>query len=61
MHGKKRNAYRVLVGKSEQKGALGRCRHRLTNIIRTDLKEELNGRWWTGLIWLKRRTSSRLF
>jgi hypothetical protein len=36
--GEKRNAYRILVGKPEGKGPLGRTRRRLED-IRMDLRE----------------------
>jgi hypothetical protein len=35
--GEKRNAYRLLVGKTEGKGRLGRPRHRWVDNIRMDL------------------------
>jgi hypothetical protein len=37
--GKKRNAYRLLVGKSKRKKPLGRPRHRWVDNIRMDLRE----------------------
>jgi hypothetical protein len=37
--GRKRNAYRVLVGEQERKKTLGRPRLRCENYIKTDLKE----------------------
>jgi hypothetical protein len=37
--GEKRNAYGVLVGKSEGKRALGRPTHRCEDNIKTDLQE----------------------
>jgi hypothetical protein len=37
--GKKRNAYRILVGKPEGKGQLGRPRRRSEDNIRMDLRE----------------------
>jgi hypothetical protein len=48
--GKKRNAYRLLVGKPEGKRPLGRPRRRRVDNIRT---ERWNGVMWTGLVWLK--------
>jgi hypothetical protein len=36
--GEKRNAYRILVGKSEGKRPLGRSRGRLVNNIKIDLR-----------------------
>jgi hypothetical protein len=37
--GQMRNAYSILVGKSEVKGPLGRPRRRWENNIRTNLRE----------------------
>jgi hypothetical protein len=37
--GKKRNVYRILVGKPEEKGPLGRPRCRWIDNIKMDLKE----------------------
>jgi hypothetical protein len=37
--GEERNAYRLLVGKSEGKRPLGRPRHRWVDNIRMDLRE----------------------
>jgi hypothetical protein len=37
--GKKRNAYRVLVGKSEGKRPLGRCKYRWKDNIKINLRE----------------------
>jgi hypothetical protein len=37
--GEKRNAYRILVGKPEEKRSLGRPRRRWENNIRMDLRE----------------------
>jgi hypothetical protein len=36
MHGKKKNAYRILVGKPEGKRPLGRARHRWEDNIEMD-------------------------
>jgi hypothetical protein len=44
----KRNAYRLLVGKSEGKRLLGRPRHRWTDNIRMDLGEV----GWGDVDWL---------
>jgi hypothetical protein len=45
--GKKRNAYRLLVGKPEAKRPLGRPRHRWVDNIRMDHREV----GWGGLDW----------
>jgi hypothetical protein len=45
--GKKRNAYRILVVKSEGKRALGRSRHRWEDYIKMDLRRNRMG--WYGL------------
>jgi hypothetical protein len=37
--GEKRNAYRILVGKPEEKSPLGRPRHRWVDSIKMDLRE----------------------
>jgi hypothetical protein len=48
--GEKRNAYRLLVGKPEGKGPLGRPRRRWVNNIRMDLGEVgLGDVDWIGL------------
>jgi hypothetical protein len=57
--GETRNAYRILVGKSEGKSPLGRPRHRWMDNIKMDLGEiGWNGR--TGSNWLRIRTSGGL-
>ena len=48
----RRGAYRVLVGKPEEKGPLGRPRCRCEHNIKMDLQEVGWGAW-TGLIWLR--------
>jgi hypothetical protein len=45
--GKKRNAYRILVGKLEGKKSLGRPRRRWVDNIKTDLTEI----GWGGMDW----------
>jgi hypothetical protein len=48
--GEERGAYRLLVGKPEKKGPLGRHRHRWVDNIRMDLQEVGCGYVdWTGL------------
>ena len=46
--GKKRNAYRTLVGKPERKRPLGRQRRRCANNIKMDLREI----GWDGMDWI---------
>jgi hypothetical protein len=46
--GAKRNAYRVLVGKSEGKRPLGRRRRRWVDNIKLDLREV----GWDGVDWI---------
>jgi hypothetical protein len=46
--GKKRNAYRILVGKPEEKRPLGRPRSRWVDNIRIDLGEIR----WDGMDWI---------
>jgi hypothetical protein len=50
--GKRRDAYRDLVGKSDGLRPLGRPRHRWKNNIKMDLQEVGWGAY-TGLIWLR--------
>jgi hypothetical protein len=53
-HRGKINAYRVLVGKPEEKKTLGRPRNRVQDNTNVTGR---NGKACTGLIWLKRGTS----
>jgi hypothetical protein len=46
--GENRNAYRVLVGKSERKRPLGRLRHSWVDNIKMDLREIK----WGGMEWI---------
>jgi hypothetical protein len=48
--GKRRGAYRVLVGKPDGKGPLGRRRRRWEDNVKINL-QEVGWRAWTGLIW----------
>jgi hypothetical protein len=48
MHGAKRNAYRILVGKPEGRSPLGRPRCRWEDNIRMDLREIGSG----GMDWI---------
>jgi hypothetical protein len=49
-HGVKRNAYRILVGKPEEKRPLGRPRHRCVDNNKMVLREiEWGGMDWIGL------------
>jgi hypothetical protein len=44
-HGEKRNAYKILMGRPEGKGPLGRHRRRRDGNIKMDLRE----RGWVGM------------
>jgi hypothetical protein len=57
--GEKRNAYRLLVGKPEGKGPLGRPKHSGWIILGWIL-ERWDGVMWTGLVWLKIGTVGEL-
>jgi hypothetical protein len=46
--GKKRNTYRILVGKPEGKRPLGRPKHRWVYYIKIDLREI----GWNGMDWI---------
>jgi hypothetical protein len=48
MNGEKRNAYRILEGKPEEKRPLGRLRRTWVNNIKIDLRE----RGWSGMDWI---------
>jgi hypothetical protein len=49
--GEKRNAYRIFVGKSEEKRPLVRPRRRFVNNIKIDLREiELDGMDWIDVV-----------
>jgi hypothetical protein len=48
-NGEKKNAYRILVGKPEEKRPIGGPRHRWVANINMDLREV----GWTELIWLR--------
>jgi hypothetical protein len=47
-NGEKRNAYRILVGKSERNRPLGRPRRMWVNNIKMDLREM----GWDGIDWI---------
>jgi hypothetical protein len=50
MHGEKRNAYRIFVGKPEGKRPLGRLTHRCEGNIKMDLRAiGLGGMNWIDL------------
>jgi hypothetical protein len=57
--GKKRGAYRVLVGKPEGKRPLGMCRHRWEDNIKIGL-QEVGREAWTGFIWPRMGGGDRL-
>jgi hypothetical protein len=48
MGGKKRNAYRILVGRPEGKRPLGRPRHRWMDNIKMDFRDI----GWDGMDWI---------
>jgi hypothetical protein len=48
--GEKRNAYRISVGKPEEKRPLGRPRRRWVDNIKMDLRETR----WDGMDWIDR-------
>jgi len=56
--GENKNAYWILVGKSERKRPLGKPRRICEDNIKTDLNMER--RAWTGLIWLRILTGGGL-
>jgi hypothetical protein len=58
--GKRRGAYRILVGRPEGRRPLGRPRHRWEDNNKLDLQEVGWGRSWTGLTWLKIGRGGRL-
>jgi hypothetical protein len=59
--GKTRNAYGILVGKTEEKRSLGRPRRRWVDNIKIYLRGiGWDGVVWTGSIWIRIGTSGRL-
>jgi hypothetical protein len=56
--GETRNAYRILVGKSEGKRPLGRPRRRWVDNIKMDLRWD--GKVWSESNWLRIGTSGGL-
>jgi hypothetical protein len=57
--GKKRNVYRLLVGKPEGKRPLGRPRRRWIDNIKMDFLE-IGLSVWTGLVWFRIGTDGEL-
>jgi hypothetical protein len=55
-NGKKKGAYRLLVGKPEGKRPLGKPRHRWVDNIKMDLGEI----GWGGVDWIRIGTSGEL-
>jgi hypothetical protein len=49
----KTTAYRVLVGKPEEKRPLRRLRRRWVDNIKIDVKRDRMGWLWIGSIWLR--------
>jgi hypothetical protein len=52
MYGEMRDAYRILVGRCEEKILLGRPRHRWEDNIKLIFQKE-DGQAWTGSMWFK--------
>jgi hypothetical protein len=60
-NGEKRNAYRILVGKPEEKRPIGRPRRKWVDNIKMDHGGiGWDGMVWIILIWLRIRTSRGL-
>jgi len=57
--GEMKNTFKILVGKLEGKEPLGRHKRVCEDNIRMDLRETLR-EMWTGYVWLRIGTSSRL-
>jgi hypothetical protein len=57
--GEKRSAFRVLVGKPEEKRPLGGIRRRWETNIKMDLMYDC--RAWIGFIWLRRGTDGGMW
>jgi hypothetical protein len=57
--GEGRGAYRVLVGRPEERSPLGRPRRRWEDNIKMDL-QEVGWEAWSGLIWLRIGTGGGL-
>jgi len=57
--GEKRSAFRVLVGKPEEKGPLGGIRRRWETNIKVDLMYDCGA--WIGFIRLRRGTDGELW
>jgi hypothetical protein len=59
MHGEEKDAYNILVGKSERKKSLGRPSRRWEGNIRMGVGE-IGWRLWTGFIWFRITTDGGL-
>jgi hypothetical protein len=55
-----RNAYKIEIGKSEMKKCFGKLRFKRKDHIKMDLKKQC-GMLYTGLIWLRIRSTARPF
>jgi hypothetical protein len=53
--GKTRNSYKIVIGRSERKSIIGRTRCNWD--IKTNLKQQIYDRLWTGFIWLRTEIS----
>jgi hypothetical protein len=57
--GETRNAYKILVGKPEEKSPLGTSRHKWEDNVRMDLRE-IGEKVWNGYVWFRIESSGEL-